>query len=1048
MIDRPAAPETPPLPDPLLAAWLAQTHDLLVLLDAGGKAIWSNVAFDGAAGEHRLAACAALAGSAPLRRSADTAASTDLSAERSAEASTEASTELCLRGAGGNELWVRARVASSPGGERLFTLHDITAQKAFEAQARHNADLLETAQEFGRLGVWERDVRSGKGRWDRHVFAFWGLPASDETPDYSEALKRVHPDDFKALIPLDAVRPAGRYSQRYRVLHADGSVRWIHSQWEIKIGADGLPEHAIGIMMDDTEAHERARSLDSAAAQLKLAVDMGNVVVWRHDLATNRLQYNPRGYEVLGLPSRADGLSLEEIRALTHPDDLPRILANAAEAAASNLPVDVESRYRSSAGDWRTLLTRRVAQRSLAGELTGFIGVSLDVTDKVRHSRRAERLTHRLNAAAAAGRMGLWTTTPGTDGVEWNAQMFELFDMVGEPAPLWRDWLQRCVAHDDVERVKHATLAYLKAGRGDFEIEFRIRRRDGSPRWIVLRSSVERADGDTDTDAEADPYADTGTDANGNRRRLFGIAMDVTERRAATTALHAASARAALIARSAGIGTWETTDVGSPAVWDDQMFQLRNLVPRSMALSREERLALVHPDDVGLVVDAFAGLHGTNGPSAYEFRVRLPDGSYRWLASRSTLLRDEQGQPVKRVGVNWDVTDAKSAELARQQAALAARDNIAKTHLLSRVSHELRTPLNAVLGFTQLLQLEARTSATPGSLDKLGHIRAAGEHLLALIDDLLDLSSLESGTLKLDLKPVPVAAAVREALPLVQQLAAEHVVRLRTGPLAGTAHADPTRLRQVLLNLLTNAIKYNRRDGEVVVDSVLGAEPGRVLLRVRDSGRGMRSDQLAQLFEPFNRLGVDGEGIDGSGIGLTIVKALVEGMQGRITVTSEPGLGTTFEVDLPARAAQASAGYAPAPARAPTPPTGLVRSAQVLYIEDNEVNVLLVEELVRGVQGMRIVSEPTGTAGVARAATLQPDLILIDMQLPDFDGFEVLRRLRASSVTSHTPCIALSANAMPEDIARAREAGFDDYWTKPVKFKEFIHALEQRFPLG
>ncbi len=1016
MIDLPEAPENAPLPDPLLSAWLAQTHDLLVLLDSAGQPIWSNPAFDRATGEQRLDACAALA-------------------------RTGACAELRLRGAAGSDLWVHARVAHGPGGGRLFTLNDITAQKGFEAQAKHSADLLETAQEFGRLGVWERDVRSGKGRWDRHVFAFWGLPARDETPDYAEALKRVHPDDVKAMTPLDTLRPAGRYSQRYRVLHPDGGVRWIHSQWEIKTGADGLPEHAIGIMMDDTEAHERARSLDSAAAQLKLAVDMGKVIVWNHDLATDRLRYNDRGYEVLGLPARAGGLTLAEIRALTHPDDLPRILANAAEAAAGNLPVDVESRYRSSEGDWRTLLTRRVAQRSPAGELTGFIGVSLDVTDKVRQSRRAEQLTHRLNAAAAAGRMGLWTTTPGTDKVEWNAQMFELFDMVGEPAPLWRDWLHRCVAQDDVARVKHATLAYLSAGRGDFEIEFRIRRRDGSQRWIVLRSSVERADIDSDIGPDSD--------ADGSRRPLFGIAMDVTERHAATTALHAASARAALIARSAGIGTWETTDVGAPAIWDDQMFHLRNLAPRSMALSRDERLALVHPDDMGLVVDAFAGLHGNNGPSAYEFRVRLPDGSYRWLASRSTLLRDEQGQPVKRVGVNWDVTEAKSAELSRQQAALAARDNIAKTHLLSRVSHELRTPLNAVLGFTQLLQLEARASPTPGSLDKLGHIRAAGEHLLALIDDLLDLSSLEAGTLKLDPKPVALAAAVREALPLVQQLAAEHFVHLRTGPLAGTAHADPTRLRQVLLNLLTNAIKYNRRDGEVVVETLLGAEPGRVLLRVRDSGRGMRADQLGQLFEPFNRLGVDGEGIDGSGIGLTIVKALVEGMKGRITVTSEPGRGTTFQVDLPARGAQATGSAAPAAAREPAPEQpGLVRSAQVLYIEDNEVNVLLVEELVRGVKGMRIVSEPTGTAGVARAATLQPDLILIDMQLPDFDGFEVLRRLRALNATARTPCIALSANAMPEDIARARAAGFDDYWTKPVKFKEFIHALEQRFPLS
>ena len=1008
------APLPTPLPAPLLMAWLDQTHDLLVLTDASGNVCWSNPAFMQAVGAHAGDACAALIA-------------------QSTAPSSGADRELRLPSAHGADLWVRARHVAGPDGNTLWTLNDITTERAFAAQARHQADLLETAQEFGRLGVWERDIPSGKGHWDRHVFAFWGMPPTDGTPDYAEASKRVHPDDAQSLTPLDAMRPAGRYSQRYRVLHPDGAVRWIHSQWEIKTSATGAPERAVGIMMDDTAAHELARTLDSATEQLKLAVDMGNVIVWHHDLATDRLHYNERGYDVLGIPPSANGLLLAEIRAFTHPDDLPRVVASAAEAAATNAPVDVESRYRRSDGSWRNLLTRRVAQRSAAGALTGFVGVSLDVTEQVHQSRRAAQLAHRLEAAAASGRMGVWATTPGTNEVEWNAQMFELFDMVGDAAPpMLRDWLQRCVDADDADRVQSAIRAYLREGQGDFEIEFRIRRRDGSTRWIVLRSGLERGDGNT--------------------QRLFGIAMDVTERHTATAALHAASERAALIARSAGIGTWEAIDMDAPAVWDDQMFRLRGLAPRSMALNREQRLALVHPDDVERVLDSAAGKNGDGRPSAYEFRVRLPDGSYRWLASRSNLLRDDQGHPVNRVGVNWDVTESKNAELARQQAALSARDNLAKTQLLSRVSHELRTPLNAVLGFTQLLQLEARSPQPPSSLDKLGHIRAAGEHLLALIDDLLDLSSLEAGTFKLVPQPVALAVAVREALPLVQQLAAEHRVSLRTGPLAGTAQADPTRLRQVLLNLLTNAIKYNRQGGDVVVSTQLSSPPGRVVLRVSDSGRGMREDQLAHLFEPFNRLGVDGEGIDGSGIGLSIVKALVEGMQGRITASSEPERGTTFEVDLPARAAQA-------PPLAPAAPATLAReagvpgdsvcggrSAQLLYIEDNEVNVLLVEQLVRGVSGLRIVSEPNGTDGVARAISLKPDLILIDMQLPDFDGFEVLRRLRAAPATALTPCIALSANAMPEDIARARQAGFDDYWTKPIKFKEFVQALEQRFP--
>jgi CheY-like chemotaxis protein/anti-sigma regulatory factor (Ser/Thr protein kinase) len=400
------------------------------------------------------------------------------------------------------------------------------------------------------------------------------------------------------------------------------------------------------------------------------------------------------------------------------------------------------------------------------------------------------------------------------------------------------------------------------------------------------------------------------------------------------------------------------------------------------------------------------------------------------------------------VGVNWDITESKRSALAFQQAELAERESRAKSQFLSRMSHELRTPLNAVLGFTQLLQLEAQASSSEAQFGKLDHIRAAGEHLLALIDDVLELSSLESGAQRLEPQAVTIATAVTLALPMVQALAAKHQVELRLGALDGTALADPTRLRQVLLNLLTNAIKYNRPHGQVVVESTVVGE--HVELRVHDTGRGMQPEQLAHLFEPFNRLGADGFGIEGTGIGLTIARALVQGMDGSITATSEPGRGTVFEVTLPLGAV--GPGLQPGDHLMVASPAAAwpaaQRAGQLLYIEDNAVNVLLVEELVRSLPGLSIASEATGANGVARAASLRPDLILVDMQLPDFDGFEVLRRLRAHPQTARTRCIALSANAMPEDIALGLAAGFDDYWTKPIKFKPFLDALQRQFPLA
>ena len=882
----PPSPTTPPSAA-LLAAWLGQSHDLLALTDDTGHLRWCNPAFERATG---LSVGAGLLALTPAGWQNGAAREAWAAALHSGEL---AGTEFDLRAATGHLLRVDARLTCLAR-DRLWTLRDNTACHQLAARAQHLSELLDIAQEFGRLGVWERHIPSGVGRWDRNVFGFWGMEPTEVAPDHAEALSRIHPAD-QSTVYRDSTRQAGRYAHRYRVIRPDGSVRWIHSQWEVRNSAQGTPERTIGIMVDDTEVYELARSRDDTAAQLRIVTELADIVVWRHDLKTDRVHYNDHGFKVLGIPHRAGGLTLAEARSNTHPDDIPKLAASSADALGTGALVDVEVRHRRADGAWRHLLLRRVIERGAAGEALALVGIALDVTDQ------------------------------------------------------------------------HAALV----------------------------------------------------------------------------ALHAASERSALIARHAGIGTWETDARGWPVLWDEQMWRLRGLAPSAAPPDREGRLALVHADDRAHVLDANPEPTTGGQPGAYEFRIRMPDGSYRWLASRSAVMHDAHGDVIRRVGVNWDITEAKNTDLARQQALLAERESQAKSQFLSRMSHELRTPLNAVLGFTQLLQLEARQAPSGDQVKRLDHIRVAGEHLLTLIDDALDLSSLQAGTLRLDLQAVPIATAVAQALPLVAELAAAHCVVLHSGALGGTVRADPTRLRQVLLNLLTNAIKYNRPAGQVVVDAA-AIDGGLVRLSVRDTGRGMRPDQLAHLFEPFNRLGMESEGIEGSGIGLTIVKALVKGMGGNVSVSSQPDRGTVFEVVLPSA-------QPPGPASTETVDAGALaprreRSGQLLYIEDNGVNVLLVEELVKSLSGLRIVSETTGTAGVERARALRPDLILVDMQLPDFDGFEVLRRLRAHPQTASIPCIALSANAMPDDIERGLASGFDDYWTKPIRFKPFLEALDRLFP--
>ncbi|TMH07992.1 MAG: PAS domain S-box protein, partial [Betaproteobacteria bacterium] len=470
-----------------------------------------------------------------------------------------------------------------------------------------------------------------------------------------------------------------------------------------------------------------------------------------------RLYYNDRGWELLGLAPRREGLSVDEVRRRVHPDDLDKVVASARRALHSDRPIDLQARYFCADGACRHVLTGCIAQRGADGRAQAFLGVALDITDEVEQAQRSSELARRLELTAAAANIGIWVLHPRTGAVEWNEKTAQIFGVpVDRPMTLMQWWHER-----------------------------------------------------------------------------------------------------------------------------------------------------VHPDDRERVLEAWQAATRSGEPVSYEFRVRWPDGSYRWLASRLAPVKNEQGVVVRQIGVNWDVTESKNAEAARQERALALRESQAKSQFLARMSHELRTPLNAVLGFTQLLQVEAESALLqPAQRSKLDHVRNAGEHLLSLITDVLDLSTLEAGGMRLQIEPLLLAQAVHDALPLVEPLARKYHVTLLAQALSGSVMADPTRLRQVLLNLLSNAIKYNRPQGVVRIASQTDATG--TTLRIVDTGRGMTAQQLAHLFEPFNRLGREDSGVEGTGIGLAIVKALVERMGGSIVATSRPDEGTEFVLRFTAAASRSS----------------------------------------------------------------------------------------------------------------------------------------------
>ena len=426
------------------------------------------------------------------------------------------------------------------------------------------------------------------------------------------------------------------------------------------------------------------------------------------------------------------------------------------------------------------------------------------------------------------------------------------------------------------------------------------------------------------------------------------------------------------------------------------------------------------------------------------WRVRK-DGSTFWANVVFTAIRDPAGHPRGFAKLTRDLTERRQVEQTLTQAKGAAeKANLAKSEFLSSMSHELRSPLNAILGFAQLMDSDA-TPATPSQKGSIDEILRAGWYLLELINEILDLAQIESGKLSLSPEPTSLAEVILECQAMIEPQAQNRGIHM-TFPafeLPCFVAVDRTRLKQVLINLLSNAIKYNKAQGTVVVD-LAGSTVDRIRINVRDTGAGLPAEKLAQLFQPFNRLGQEHGAEQGTGIGLVMSKRLIELMGGVLGVESSVGVGSAFWCELDAAAAPAleskeaePAALARAQAQQPGDPL-----RTLLYVEDNPANLKLVEQLIARRPTIRLLTAVDGNMGIQVARAHQPDVILMDINLPGISGIEALKILRDDPATAHIPVVALSANAMPRDITKGLEAGFFSYLTKPIKVKAFMEALD------
>ncbi len=434
----------------------------------------------------------------------------------------------------------------------------------------------------------------------------------------------------------------------------------------------------------------------------------------------------------------------------------------------------------------------------------------------------------------------------------------------------------------------------------------------------------------------------------------------------------------------------------------------------------------------------------------YELTACARDGKETVVSYNATTFYDRARTLQGVFAAARDVTERKQIEQVLQgknvelEAAKSAAEkaNLAKSDFLSSMSHELRSPLNAILGFAQLMESGAEP-LTPSHQESVAQILQAGWHLLKLINEILDLAVIESGKVSLSPEPVSLSEVLLECQAMVEPQARQRSIRMIFPHFDSPqyVYADRTRLKQIFINLLSNAIKYNEVGGRVAVDSIVNGGK-HIRISIRDAGKGLPPEKLAQLFQPFNRLGQEAGGAEGTGIGLVVTKRLVELLGGAIGVESTVGEGSTFWVELiEAIEPQLSIdGDEPAvTVKLQTAPSERLRT--LVYVEDNPANLTLVEQLILRRPDLRLLTATNGRQGIELICSTRPDVILMDINLPDISGIEALKILRGNPSTAHIPVVALSANAMPRDIEQGMQAGFFLYLTKPIMVKKFIDTL-------
>lgn len=939
----------------------------------------------------------------------------------------------------------RSALASS--GAAAPDAGDIAARDHRET-ARH----LDLIERIAGIGSWEIDLVSDRIYWSPEQCRIHGVTEESAPRTHQDFLRMVHPEDLHLVNDgMAGLVPLTQVTAEFRVLRPDGEVRLLQAHALLVPAADGSHTRVLGTSLDITERRATELALRASENAYRALFRYAFDAMWVHDMETGALlELNEAAVELFGYTAeeqKARGMA--GLTAADHGYTEERAWEYARRAAAGE-PQRFEwmGYHKNGTAIWEEM---RITKINIGGK-DRLVATARDISARkaaeLAQQRANEDLERRVAERTAALAQEIAERTAAQEALREQEEHFRrliensndqvfIFDatgaitfvgpsverLLGVTPEEMKGARPVDVIHPDDVPIVMETISKVVANPGhSFTNQYRIRHKDG--RWLWFEGAARTLSPD------------------GPQEGLIANARDITERIAVERALREQDEQFRRIIENAADFVMTCDMTGALTYVGPSSLRMLGYRPEELMGTRPGDL--LHPDDVQHTVNDLTWVCTHPGePVTSTFRIRHKDGGYRVFENVGrTISNTSANEGI--IAFGRDVTDRVRADEALARAKEEAeRANRAKSEFLSRMSHELRTPMNSILGFAQLA---ARGELTPPQAKGIQHILKAGRHLLHLINEVLEISRIEAGRERFSLEPVALGAVLHETVGLVRPLAQQHQVELREGPFpeAAFAHADRQRLVQVILNLLSNAIKYNRPSGFVQLDCSPLAD-GRWGVRVRDNGRGIPADRLDQLFTPFARLGAEQTEVEGTGLGLALSQRLCEAMGGALVLESTSPDGSTFLVELdgahdPVRGLETTGTYAI--------PSAEHQDATLLYIEDNLANLSLVEAILQARPGWRTLPALQGQLGVELAREHLPDVVLLDLHLPDMPGEEVLRRLRSDPRTEKIPVVVVSADATRGSVERLRVVGANAYLTKPIDVDEFLEVVGRFLPGG